>query len=345
MTPTNGPDIPDLYPDPFRERAARSMHLQLQLLGARIRFESNSRRLLQLTLKAYAQLPRHRLSASVPDLRIKLLLRPGGRIRPPTRSEPPALDMFSGAEWLGAATQASDFVVLSPARRSALVAVSPQTLAFPYHTRYELLEFAVFTLAARCQQLASLHAACVGLNGRGILLMGPSGSGKSTVTMLCLLQGLEFLSEDSVFVTPQTLEATGIANFLHVRSDSLRWVDARAKAVIRRSPVIRRRSGVRKFELDLRRAEYRLARSALKLCAVVFLTAQPAKDQSLLRRLRLRELRSKLARAQAYAVNQPGWRTFSNNLARLPAYELRRGNHPDESVAALRSLLSRKSAR
>jgi len=110
---------------------------------------------------------------------------------------------------------------------------------FPYHTRYELIEFAVFTLAARVQSLVSLHAACVGHGGRGVLLLGPSGSGKSTVALQCLLQGLDFVAEDSVFVETGSMLTTGIANFMHVRSDSLRWVerarDARRSAARRSS--------------------------------------------------------------------------------------------------------------
>ena len=340
MTPRTRPHTPDLYADPFRERSSRSMRLQLQLLGARIQFESTSPRLLQLVRQAYAGLPRHRLRATLPKLTVKLMLRPSGQLRPRIRTEPAALDMFSGAGWLGAATQASDFVVLCPSQRTALVVVSPQTLLFPYHTRYELIEFAVFTLAARTQKLASLHAACVGLDGRGVLLMGPSGSGKSTVTMMSLLSGLEFLSEDSVFVAPRTLRATGIANFLHVRSDSLRWLEPRARAAVRRSPVIHRRSGVRKYELDLRLASYRLARSALQITALVFLSARGAGAGPLLKVLPRSAVLSRLTAAQAYAANQPGWGSFSGNMSRLPAYELRRGTHPIDSVEALRSLLA-----
>jgi hypothetical protein len=56
-------------------------------------------------------------------------------------------------------------------------------LRFPYHARYELIEFAVFTLAARAQGLVPLHAACVGEEGRGLLLMGESGAGKSTASL------------------------------------------------------------------------------------------------------------------------------------------------------------------
>jgi hypothetical protein len=329
-----------LYADPFRERAATSARVSAHLLGARFDFESNSRRLLQLVLAAYAGLPRHRLeSGPMPRLTVKLLQRPRGRPRARRRFEPATLDMFSGGGWLGAASQAADFVVLSPPQRTALVVVSPQTLASAYHTRYELIEFAAFTLAARCQRLASLHAACVGLAGRAVLLMGASGAGKSTLTMMCLMQGFDFLSEDSVFVAPHSMRATGVPNFLHVRSDSLRWLPADTARQLRRSPVIQRRSGVRKFEVDLRTAAYHLAQTPQQICAVVLLSARPAAGSRLLRALSKDQLLSRVAGSQAYAMNQPEWPAFARGLGSVRGFEMRRGAHPNDSVAALRELL------
>ena len=80
--------------------------------------------------------------------------------------------MLHGAGFLGSATDASTIAVLFPAERTALVFVSREMLRFPYHIRYELIEFAVFTLASRAQRLVPLHAACVGLDGRGDLAHG-----------------------------------------------------------------------------------------------------------------------------------------------------------------------------
>ena len=339
MSRKNHTMLPDLYADPFGERSATMVRAPLQLLGGRFQFESNSPQLLRLVDSAYAGLPRHRLSAVVPRLRIRLILRSGARAL--RRSvEPPPIAMFSGAGFLGGATDSSNFVVVSPRERAALVVVSPQMARFAYHTRYELIEFAMFTLAARSQGLTSLHAACVGRAGRGILLMGPSGSGKSTVTLHCLLQGFDFLSEDSVFVEPGTMLATGVPNFLHVRSDSLRWLGrTRDAASIRNSPVIRRRSGVRKFEVDLRRARYRLAASPLKIVAVVFLSPKSAGDRPLLESMPRARMLEKLTVAQAYAANQPQWSAFGKNMSKLDAFELRRGRDPREAVEALRVLL------
>ncbi len=336
--------VPDLFADPFEERSQIVVHEPLQLLGGRFQFESNSPQLLRLVDSAYLGLPRHRLSTVAPRLRVRLLLSPGAQPRPRRRSEPPPLSMLSATGYLGGATESSSFVVLSPSERTALVVLSQQMLRFPYHTRYEFIEFAVFTLASRCQGLVSLHAACVGQAGRGILLMGPSGSGKSTVTLHCVLHGFDILSEDSAFVAPDTMLATGVANFLHVRSDSVGWLGKTGDAAaIRKSPVIRRRSGVRKFEVDLRRGAYRLAAAPLKITAVVFLSPQSAGDRPLLKPLSKSDLLKKLTAAQTYAANQPKWGAFCKSVSGLDAFELRRGNHPLEAVETLRALLESRA--
>jgi hypothetical protein len=154
------------------------------------------------------------------------------------------------------------------------------------------------------------------------------------------LEGFEFLSEDSVFVAPESLRATGVANFLHVRPESLRWVQAaRDVAYIRNSPLIRRRSGVAKYELDLRQGGYRLASSPLQIAATIFLSARRAGAQPLLRPLARSELLKRLAAAQGYAANLPGWATLKRKLAGVGAFELCRGAHPREAAAALRQLM------
>ena len=334
----------DLLSDPFGEHERLHAREPIALLGARVRFESNDRRLLKLADDAFAGLPQHRLQPAhkrSAALELRIVLRLTAKTRRWPRSEPPPTIMQSGAGLLAGAPATSSFVTLSPASCSALVVIAEPMLRFPYQTRYELIEFAVYALAARAQGLAALHAACVGKNGRGVLLMGPSGSGKSTVALHCLLRGLDFLSEDAVFVQPTTLRATGAANFLHVRSDSLHWLGrTRAAAAIRRSPVIRRRSGVRKFEVDLRRGGFELARAPLELVSTVFLSPRPARGRPLLTPLPRRDLHARLETAQAYAAGQPEWLAFRRGIAALGAFELCRGSDPNESVDALEQLLN-----
>src|SRR5690349_8097560 len=118
------PKIPDLYPDPFQERSPRLRRPWLPLLGGRFRFESNSEALLRLVDAAYAGLPAQRFPGPAPDFTVSLWLTSKTDQQP----GPPPLAMVSGADFLGGATSASNFVALCPSQRSALVVVSPEML-------------------------------------------------------------------------------------------------------------------------------------------------------------------------------------------------------------------------
>src|SRR5262249_24664895 len=90
----------DLLSDPFGERQRMLVRAPMALLGARIRFLSNDRRLLELADEAFAGLPPHRLPrprgrTAAAELRIVLRLTATPRGR--GRSEPPPTAMQSGA--------------------------------------------------------------------------------------------------------------------------------------------------------------------------------------------------------------------------------------------------------
>jgi len=172
-------------------------------------------------------------------------------------------------------------------------------------------------------------------------LLGASGAGKSTLALHSLLEGLEFVAEDAVFVQPQNMLATGVANYLHVKSDALRFVeDHQARRWITEAPTIRRRSGVKKFEADLRQSPGRLATDPMEIIGAVLVSSESADDPTrLLHRLPSREISALLSDDQPYASRQPGWHPFEQRLTELGVYRLRRGRHPRDSVDALRDLL------
>ena len=337
MTPPTRAAMPDISADPFRERRRGVRRATLQLLGARLVFESESAELMRLVDWAYAGLPRHSLSARVPRLTVRLVL--GGNAGSRKSAEPAPLAMSSGAGFLCGASPKTSMTAVYPSERAALVVVERELLRFPYHLRYELIEFAVFTLVARSQNLMPLHAACVASGGRGLLLLGASGAGKSTAMLHCALAGLDLLSEDSLFVAPDTLRATGVANFLHIRRESLRFLPAREAAELRQSPTIRRRSGVEKLEIDLRQPRFRLAPRPVELVGVVELRPRGAGTGASLTTLGSRQLLARLRDTQPYAGSLRGWRVFSRAVRCLPAFELSRGRHPNETVEVLRQLL------
>lgn len=314
--------------------------VSLSIMGGRFRFRSDSAELLALVESAYANLPRHRFPGPAPDFEIELHL---SARRGPMDAEPPPVRTRLDTGLPYGIMDGHNYVLVSPDRRRARVVASADMLDRPYHLRYELIEYAVFLLAARCQSLVPLHAACVGRAGRGLLLLGDSGAGKSTLALHALLRGLDFLAEDAVFVRPRDLLATGVANFLHVQADALRWVaDETARAWLAGSPVIRRRSGVRKFEADLRNAPApaRLAPAPLQLAGTVILARQPAAGaDAMLAAADAAALAACLASGQDYAVTQPGWERFVRGLMQLPVHRLRRGPHPDDSLDAIQRLL------
>lgn len=325
--------------DPFGERWRYPYVMTKQVLGARFRFESTSLALLDLVEAAYGGLSRCQWPDAIPEFRIELRLQ---RRAPCYPNEPPPVQMQSGVGVLCGVVDAFNYVVLMPDERLALIVASEDMLAHAYHLRYELIEFAVFTLATRGQGLVPLHGACVGLEGRGVLLLGASGAGKSTLALHCLLQGFDMLAEDAVFVRPDNLLAVGVGNYLHVQTNALSLIDDdAARHWISESPVIRRRSGVEKFEVDIRRGvPSRLADVPMQIVGAVFVSGRlSSQPDELLTSIPAHDVLPRLAADQPYASGQPGFERFARHIETRGVYELRRGRHPNESVAALQDLL------
>ncbi|TCV97803.1 hypothetical protein EC912_101820 [Luteibacter rhizovicinus] len=340
MAPTTQHDIGDAGADPFHERSAPPLTVRKDILGGHFHFESASEALLRLVEAAYGGLPPQRRYAAPPMFHVELRLVPRQTDR--SVDEPPPVRTQSGAGLLCGVMDASNYVLVSPGQRRALVVVSEDMLSHPYHVRYELIEFAVFLLAARGMDLVPLHGACVGREGRGILLLGASGAGKSTLALHSLLQGMDFLAEDAVFVQPDNMLATGVANYLHVRDDALRFVDDKeTRRWIGESPVIRRRSGVEKFEADLRLGRGRSVATPMTLIGAVLVSNRIADDpDALLSPIPRHEIAGRLSADQPYAAAQPGWRRFEQEMMRMGMHRLLRGRHPRDSADALLTLLS-----
>ncbi len=327
--------------DPFAERRRRTWRRRYLVLGARIEFECETAALASVVDAAYGGLPATRARRGTPVYRVSLRFVADGTGRLRAAPQP---RFSSGGGLISATIDASNYSVVAPADRSALVVASPAMLARPYDLRCELLEFAVFTLVARDQPVLPLHAACVGVGDRAVLLLGASGAGKSTATLQCMLAGLGVLAEDVVFVEPQRLTVTGVPNYVHLRLETPRLLAPPLARRIRRAPVIRRRnSGVRKYEVDLRGTASSGLRLPARLVGVVMLSRKVSGNGSLMRELPARELLRALDRDQPYARARPFWRTLRAGLRRLPKFRLERGATAADTATALAGLLSKRA--
>lgn len=67
------------------------------------------------------------------------------------------------------------------------------------YLRYSFLEKVVYLLLG-ASVVTDLHAACVGRNGKGVLLIGDSGAGKTTLAYACARAGWTYTSDDTSYL-------------------------------------------------------------------------------------------------------------------------------------------------
>jgi hypothetical protein len=60
--------------------------------------------------------------------------------------------------------------------------------------------FKLIALWASKQSFNILHAGCVSLNNKGVLIVGRSGKGKSSTSVQCAIDGLDYLSDDYILI-------------------------------------------------------------------------------------------------------------------------------------------------
>jgi predicted ATPase len=94
--------------------------------------------------------------------------------------------------------------------------VSESTLRYPHYFTQTFLDVApVLQLSTRFA--TSVHAACVVLNGRGVLLCGDSGAGKSSLSYACARAGWQFVSDDASYVLHTETNRRVIGNYHQLR--------------------------------------------------------------------------------------------------------------------------------
>jgi hypothetical protein len=94
--------------------------------------------------------------------------------------------------------------------------VSTAALHHPHYFTQTFLE-----AAPACQLstrfVTAIHAACIVLDGRGVLLCGDSGAGKTSLSYACASAGWQFVSDDTSFLLYSETTRRVIGNYHHVR--------------------------------------------------------------------------------------------------------------------------------
>ena len=116
----------------------------------------------------------------------------------------------------------ANFAVCDLAGGFAFCWFTPATARNRAWLRYFYLDVVVYLILWH-QRLTRIHASCVALNGRGLLLCGPSGAGKSCLAYACARRGWTFVSDEATSLvrgSPQRI-VLGKPRHIHFRETAV----------------------------------------------------------------------------------------------------------------------------
>jgi hypothetical protein len=110
----------------------------------------------------------------------------------------------------------TNFAVMDFDRLRTQVVVSQAAVRYPLYLRYFFLDSAA-TCHITSRYTTPVHAGCVSLDGRGVLLMGDSGAGKSTLSFACARAGWGYVADDASMMLNHQTQRIVIGNCHQVR--------------------------------------------------------------------------------------------------------------------------------
>jgi len=160
-------------------------------LGFAVEIETNS---IEILLAASESWGEHVCASIEPPLSIRL-----GVTQADSAGCPPAPVPRSDGHLLSIVADAANFAVCDLLKGVAFGWVSEATVKSRLYFRYHFLEAIALSLVST-SRATPLHAACVSLEGQGVLFCGASGAGKSTLAYACARAGWSFTSDDASYL-------------------------------------------------------------------------------------------------------------------------------------------------
>jgi len=91
-----------------------------------------------------------------------------------------------------------NYSIVDLERNTTRISISTAALKHPLYAKYFIL--GTPSTCVTIQYTTAVHAGCVALDGRGVLLCGESGAGKSTLSYACARAGWTYISDDGSFL-------------------------------------------------------------------------------------------------------------------------------------------------
>lgn len=176
------------HPDPVLSNFSLPLRAAYYPLGFTVEIATNCGEVLAAAQESWGSFQK---GFSEPAARLEIGVTADGPI-----GCPPAPDCRSRANLLTTIADADNFSICDLSRGFAFAWLTRAAAENRAYLRYYFLEAAVLTLLEHAY-LTPIHAACVHVGGRGVLLCGESGAGKSSLAFACARAGWKFLSDDS----------------------------------------------------------------------------------------------------------------------------------------------------
>lgn len=202
--------------DSLRRLTALNHRLTLFPLGFPLDLRSNDSRVLEAASQSWGFFA-HRFAEHPVDIRV--LVDSGGNAAsppPPTFRAQGHITAIVADQW--------NFATFDYSKGLGFAWVQESVVADPSYLRWFFLEAMVYCLLTE-KHLTPIHAGCVAVDGRGLLLAGDSGAGKSTLAFGCARLGWTFVSDDVVWMLRREDDrrVLGLPHRARLRPDCVRF--------------------------------------------------------------------------------------------------------------------------
>ena len=128
-----------------------------------------------------------------------------------TRRQPPTPAFRAQANLLTVVSDANNYGCCDLAKGFGFASLTRAAVTHGDFLRYYFLEGMIYTLLDT-QYMATVHAACVGRNDCGVLLVGDSGAGKSSLAYACTRRGWTYVADDASSLVMRRRGRTVVGN-------------------------------------------------------------------------------------------------------------------------------------
>lgn len=171
-------------------------------LGFPLSIETNSEEILAAALESWSYFPRR---FDTPSLRLRVGVTESANRelpKPVVRAQGHLISFVGSAEAFSIGDLETGF---------GYSWVSPFIVQHRDILRYHYLDNVVLSMIDSLH-VSTIHAACVSLDGHGVLLCGQSGAGKSTLAYACAKSGWQYVSDDATSLVKGRTDRVVIGN-------------------------------------------------------------------------------------------------------------------------------------